>query len=93
MERNKIDVLGLSEMRWEGEGEVILDGYKMSSNPTLPRMYSLPKIHKRDVPMRPIISAINSLTWDFKVLLTVISTPPPRLFEEVRLDRSFLNTI
>ncbi|KAG8230254.1 hypothetical protein J437_LFUL009792 [Ladona fulva] len=27
MERNKIDVLGLSEIRCEGEGEVILDGY------------------------------------------------------------------
>ena len=30
---------------------------------TLPNMYGLPKIHKEDVPMRPITSTINSVTY------------------------------
>ncbi len=30
------------------------------SNPQISQMYGLPKIHKKDVPLRPIVSAVNS---------------------------------
>ena len=39
------------------------DKFKLTqTNTVLPRAYRLPKIHKKDVPLRPIISTINSPT-------------------------------
>lgn len=37
----------------------------------LPRMYGVPKIHK-GVPLRPIVSAINSPTYNVEKYLTTI---------------------
>jgi hypothetical protein len=34
------------------------------SNPVLPKLYCLPKIHKTGIPMRPIVSGINSPTYN-----------------------------
>ena len=28
-----------------------------------PKLYGLPKVHKPDKPMRPIVSSINSMDW------------------------------
>ena len=41
---------------------VDLSGFK-STLPSLPYIYGLPKIHKKDVPLRPIISNVNSPSY------------------------------
>ncbi|CAK9810876.1 hypothetical protein ANTPLA_LOCUS6713 [Anthophora plagiata] len=53
------------------------DIYK-STNPQesrAPRLYGLPKIHKPDVPLRPIVSAIGSPTYNLAKYLTKILKP------------------
>ncbi|XP_072375519.1 uncharacterized protein [Diabrotica undecimpunctata] len=34
--------------------------YKIPSNPLIPRLYGLPKIHKEGIPIRPVVSFINT---------------------------------
>ncbi|XP_071054397.1 uncharacterized protein [Onthophagus taurus] len=43
--------------------------------PVPPRIYGLPKIHKPDVPLRPIVSAINSPTYQLAKHLPKILSP------------------
>jgi hypothetical protein len=38
--------------------------------PQIPRIYGLPKIHKNDVPLRPIVSTRNSVTYNLAKYLT-----------------------
>ena len=40
-----------------------------------PRIYSLPKIHKADVPLRPIVSGINTFAYDLSAYLANILSP------------------
>ena len=40
-----------------------------------PRLYGLPKIHKEDVPLRPIVSAIGSPTYTLAKHLTGLLKP------------------
>ena len=42
---------------------------------SLSKLYELPKIHKNNVPMRPIISAINSVSYKLAGWLSKILTP------------------
>ena len=44
------------------EFNVDLSGFK-SKLPSLPYIYGLPKVHKKDVPLRPIISNVNSPSY------------------------------
>lgn len=41
-------------------------------NSIAPRLYCLPKIHKRDVPLRPIVSSISSTTYNLSKMLSAI---------------------
>lgn len=41
-------------------------------NSSFPKLYGLPKIHKPDVPMRPIISSVNSTTYNISKYLSDI---------------------
>jgi hypothetical protein len=52
------------------------------SNPVLPKLYCLPKIHKTGIPMRPIVSGINSPSyWISKFLVHEFSQlEPPKGF-------------
>ena len=43
--------------------------------PSLPMMYGLPKIHKENVPMRPIISTVNSVNYKLASWLSKHLTP------------------
>src|SRR5262249_24390580 len=38
----------------------------------LPVMYSLPKIHKAEVPMRPIVSCLNTPAYNLSKLLATL---------------------
>ncbi|KAL9967396.1 hypothetical protein ACROYT_G025613 [Oculina patagonica] len=40
-----------------------------------PRIYGLPKIHKADVPLRPIVSCVNTFTYDLSAYLANILSP------------------
>ena len=40
-----------------------------------PRIYGLPKIHKADVPLRPIVSCVNTSTYDSSAYLANILSP------------------
>ena len=49
------------------------------SNTTLTKYYGLPKIHKVDVPLRPIVSLINSPTYFLaKILYQELKTAIPK---------------
>ena len=41
----------------------------------LPRIYGLPKIHKADVPLRPIVSCVNTFAYDLSADLANILFP------------------
>ena len=51
--------------------------YKMlrSSDGLSPRLYGLPKIHKPGIPLRPIVSFVNSLTYNVSRYLAGILSP------------------
>ena len=40
-----------------------------------PRIYCLPKIHKADVPLRPIVSCVNTFAYDLSAYLANILSP------------------
>ena len=41
----------------------------------LPRIYDLPKIHKAGTPLRPIVSCVNTFTYDLSAFLANILSP------------------
>lgn len=43
-------------------------------NSTFPKLYCLPKIHKPNIPLRPIVSSINSTTYNLSKFLSRILT-------------------
>ena len=38
-----------------------------------PRIYGLPKIHKADVPLRPIVSCVNTFAYDLSAYSAILS--------------------
>ena len=46
--------------------------YKLYPGEATPSIYGLPKIHKKDVPLRPIVSGIDSVTYNIAKHLTLI---------------------
>ncbi|KAL9964367.1 hypothetical protein ACROYT_G027998 [Oculina patagonica] len=40
-----------------------------------PRIYGLPKIHKADIPLRPIVSCVNTFAYDLSAYLANILSP------------------
>ena len=49
--------------------------YLRSTDAIAPRIYGLPKIHKPDWPLRPIVSFINSLLYNLSQFVAKILTP------------------
>ncbi|XP_072019492.1 uncharacterized protein [Amphiura filiformis] len=47
--------------------------YPTTENP--PKFYGLPKIHKKDTPLRPIVSSIGTITYNCAKLLADILSP------------------
>ena len=45
------------------------------TNSTAPRFYGLPKIHKPDIPLRPIVAAIGSPTFSLAKFVTSVISP------------------
>ena len=61
---------------WEA-GEINKIGYDRlrATYSATPQLYGLPKIHKPEVPLRPIVSSIDSPTYNLAKFLTRIISP------------------
>ncbi|XP_072037413.1 uncharacterized protein [Amphiura filiformis] len=65
----------LKELHEDGAIDVKL---KLQLNPTaetIPTFYGLPKVHKANVPLRPIVSSIGAVTYDIAKFLAKILGP------------------
>ena len=59
-----------------------------------PKLYGLPKVHKNNVPLRPIVSQINSPTYDLaRYVASVLQPLVGKTPSYVKDSRHFLNTI
>ena len=61
----------------KGEGNIDENTYRKiySTGASAPKFYGLPKIHKEDVPLRPIVSSIGSVTYGVTKELSRILKP------------------
>lgn len=68
--------------------------YLTSYTPKIPTFYGIPKIHKKDIPLRPIVSQINGPTYRLNLyiheLLLVAESEIPYLFKDTT---AFLNYV
>ena len=57
--------------------EINMDLYRRlrSEHCPSPYLYGVPKVHKNDVPLRPIVSTINSPTYELAHMLTKVISP------------------
>ena len=67
--------------------------YLRCSNAITPRFYGLPKIHKSSVPLRPIVSFVNSLTYNLSKILSRVLSSLLKNNYSVRNSREFLECI
>ncbi|KAG8236965.1 hypothetical protein J437_LFUL016536 [Ladona fulva] len=62
--------------------------------PVPPRLYGLPKIHKEGIPLRPIVSAINSPTSLLAKFLSKLLTPHiENSIHHIKNSSEFVNSI
>ena len=61
----------------KGEGKIDENTYRKiyPTGASAPKFYGLPKIHKEDVPLRPIVSSIGSVTYEVAIELSRILKP------------------
>ena len=65
----------LKRLRNQGHLDHRLCDFLIPQYSTPPQMYGLPKVHKEDTPMRPIVSTINSPSYKLAKELARILTP------------------
>ncbi len=60
-------------------GKLLTDLCTQDSTPCTcdapPRFYGLPKVHKKDTPLRPIVSSIGTITYNHAQYLAQILSP------------------
>ena len=62
---------------------------KLPTGSQRPRMYGLPKIHKQDVPCRPILSMIGSAQHELAKFLAALLQPVLELYSNNCINGSF----
>ena len=67
--------------------------YLRCSNAITPRFYGLPKIHKSSVPLRPIVSFVNSPTYNLSKFLSRVLSSLLKNNYSVRNSREFVECI
>ena len=55
----------------------------------IPRLYGLPKLHKRDIPCRPILSMVGSVVHKTAKFLAKVLKPVEEFFGQYKLNDSF----
>ena len=65
-----------------------------STDSVLPRMYGLPKIHKPNLPLRPILSFVGSATYELsKFLKNILSPLVGNIVHKVKNSAEFVELI
>ena len=65
-----------------------------SSGSQPPRIYGLPKIHKPEVPLRPIVSCIGAPSYQlFKYIASLISPLPGKTDSHVKNSKHFMEVM
>ncbi|XP_054861960.1 uncharacterized protein LOC129347772 [Amphiprion ocellaris] len=68
--------------------------YKLYPGDAIPCIYGLPKIHKEGAPLRPIVSSINSVTYNIaKYLATILSPLVGDTPHHIRNSMDFTNKV
>ena len=63
--------------------------FLLLSNPKIPLLYSLPKIHKDNIPIRPIVSFVGSPVYKISIFLNKIF----KAHLPIKFDFSLRNSI
>jgi hypothetical protein len=64
------------------------------NNEIAPRIYSLPKIHKEDIPLRPIVNTIGSPTYELaKHVANILSPLVGHIDSFIKDSNEFINLI
>ena len=58
-----------------------------------PRIYGLPKIHKADVPLRPIVSCVNTFAYDLSAYSAILSPLTGKSEYTVTNSAHFVSTV
>ncbi|XP_065204080.1 uncharacterized protein LOC135834170 [Planococcus citri] len=68
--------------------------YKIPSNPKIPKLYCLPKIHKPNNPMRPIVSNIDAPTYQIaKQLVTELQAINQPITYQIRNNEELVEKL
>ncbi|XP_023821902.1 uncharacterized protein LOC111949272, partial [Oryzias latipes] len=68
--------------------------YRLYPGNTTPCIYGLPKIHKEGIPLRPIVSSIDSITYNMaKHLATILAPLVGNTEHHVRNSQDFANKV
>ena len=66
----------------------------ITSNSLLARIYGLPKVHKDNCPLRPIVSCVNCPTYNMsKIFKKILNDSLPKLRSFIKNSLSFRDTI
>ena len=80
----------------KAEGGISESTYKRlyPKGATTPKYYGLPKVHKKDTPLRPIVSSIGSVTYETaKELCRILKPLVGRSTHHVRNNQGFIHNI
>ena len=67
--------------------------YLRCSNAITPRFYDLPKIHKSSVPLRPVVSFVNSPTYNLSKFLSRVSSSLLKVLTVFATLKNLLNVL
>jgi len=82
------------EKKWNGEKYIFKTLLRLrSSNSLLPKTYNLPKIHKKNMPLRIIVSSVTTLYPFAKFLSKIISDNVPRMVNQIKNNYELYNAL
>ena len=71
-----------------------LQYHRLYPGDSVPRIYGLPKIHKEGAPLRPIVSSINSVTYNIaKYVATILAPLVGQTTHHVHNSMDFVNKV
>ena len=84
----------LLKLKTDGELSIVTYNHLRCSSGSIPRIYGLPKIHKQNTPLRPIVSFYSSPTYQLsKHLVTILSPLLGATSSTVRNSKDFVSFV